>query len=567
MRRTLRFLLVVAFGVIASGCPRTEAQSQTTVTATVVDGNGIPYGGGTVKATLSPPGANSPCVFTGVDCIPVLNPVGPSPLDFTGSFTLNLYPNSSILCAGQACTTQWTFQVCISPGVVPPFGTGPQCFSVAQTISGSSQNISSALNAVAPLLTHGGGGGGMTWPGAAGIPNYSGSLSWATSYSATNPIPASFITNPLNQNTTGNAATATLATAAVNLQSYPTLCPGSQFSQGLSSGSNNCATPSGGGGTPGGSNLSIQTNNSGAFGGLSSPAGPGFFSVEYDPSTATPVAATADQIGLVPRSLNGTQNTDTVAFSDVFGLIVHDSAATGAINETLPTPTTLSNSGFAYTYCNNSPQTDTITPTTWTISVNGAAAAAAVSVATGTCLHIFVDPFNASVWDGFTSNTGPTMLSNTTPVSTTGVTTIQTMQGLTIPANALNTVGATINFTVAGFGSTGTSPGTLDIELQSDSTVLTVVSGTLPSFNASVTGVPLSIIGSCTTVATGSSGTIFCWISAPHGGLTSNNTMAGATAPIGVNLTVSHVLHWTAKFSAVSSNSVTSEVMAGQIYP
>ena len=45
----------------------------------------------------------------------------------------------------------------------------------------------------------------------------------------------------LNQSTTGNAATAT------NLASYPTLCSGGQFSQGLSSGSNNCATPSGSG--------------------------------------------------------------------------------------------------------------------------------------------------------------------------------------------------------------------------------------------------------------------------------------------------------------------------------
>jgi hypothetical protein len=48
----------------------------------------------------------------------------------------------------------------------------------------------------------------------------------------------------LNQNTTGNAATAT------NLASYPTLCTGSQFSQGLSAGSNNCSTPSGGSFTP-----------------------------------------------------------------------------------------------------------------------------------------------------------------------------------------------------------------------------------------------------------------------------------------------------------------------------
>jgi hypothetical protein len=42
-------------------------------------------------------------------------------------------------------------------------------------------------------------------------------------------------------NTSGNAATAT------DLATYPALCTGGQFSQGLSSGSNNCATPSGGG--------------------------------------------------------------------------------------------------------------------------------------------------------------------------------------------------------------------------------------------------------------------------------------------------------------------------------
>jgi hypothetical protein len=47
-------------------------------------------------------------------------------------------------------------------------------------------------------------GGSMTWPGAAGIANYSGSSSWGTSYSATNLIPANFIST-LNQNTTGTA--------------------------------------------------------------------------------------------------------------------------------------------------------------------------------------------------------------------------------------------------------------------------------------------------------------------------------------------------------------------------
>ena len=38
------------------------------------------------------------------------------------------------------------------------------------------------------------GGGGSTWPsGGAGIPNYTGSSAWGTSYSATNQIPANFV--------------------------------------------------------------------------------------------------------------------------------------------------------------------------------------------------------------------------------------------------------------------------------------------------------------------------------------------------------------------------------------
>ena len=52
------------------------------------------------------------------------------------------------------------------------------------------------------------GGGGMTWPAAAGIANYAGGNAWGTSYSSTNTIPANFIST-LNQSTTGNAATAT----------------------------------------------------------------------------------------------------------------------------------------------------------------------------------------------------------------------------------------------------------------------------------------------------------------------------------------------------------------------
>jgi hypothetical protein len=47
-------------------------------------------------------------------------------------------------------------------------------------------------------------GGSMTWPAAAGVANYAGSNAWGTSYSATNLIPANFIST-LNQNTSGTA--------------------------------------------------------------------------------------------------------------------------------------------------------------------------------------------------------------------------------------------------------------------------------------------------------------------------------------------------------------------------
>src|SRR5690348_5866635 len=149
MKRAI-FLLIILLGVSA----RAHAQSQTTVTATVVDPHGVPYGGATVQATLSPPGVQSPCVVTGSNCVPIQGTVGPVSLDLTGSFALNLYPNASITPA----LTQWTFTVCISPGVVPPLGTGSQCFSLAQTIAGTSQNLSVALSGAAPALANISGG-------------------------------------------------------------------------------------------------------------------------------------------------------------------------------------------------------------------------------------------------------------------------------------------------------------------------------------------------------------------------------------------------------------------------
>ena len=123
----------------------------------------------------------------------------------------------------------------------------------------------------------------------------------------------------LNQNTTGNAATAT------NLASYPTICSGGQFSQGLSSGSNNCATPSGGGGgTPGGTSGQVQYNNSGSFGG---------FTVSGDGTLNTSTGA------LAVTKINGTTPGNSCT----------NQAVTAISSSAVPTCTTLTSA-----YVNNS---------------------------------------------------------------------------------------------------------------------------------------------------------------------------------------------------------------------
>ncbi|HWE00675.1 MAG TPA: hypothetical protein VG345_16605 [Bryobacteraceae bacterium] len=48
---------------------------------------------------------------------------------------------------------QWAFTVAIAPGVIPPWGTGPQSFVSNITIAGASQSVSATLTAAAPALT------------------------------------------------------------------------------------------------------------------------------------------------------------------------------------------------------------------------------------------------------------------------------------------------------------------------------------------------------------------------------------------------------------------------------
>lgn len=122
----------------------------TSVTGTVTDPNGLPYAGGTVMPQLILLGGASPTV-NGFFYIP---PTSPSGLNSAGAFSVTLPANASISPAG----SQWKFTVCSGAGSIQPAGgKGSVCFSVTVTISGSSQDLSTTLQAAAPALAFAGG--------------------------------------------------------------------------------------------------------------------------------------------------------------------------------------------------------------------------------------------------------------------------------------------------------------------------------------------------------------------------------------------------------------------------
>jgi hypothetical protein len=119
----------------------------TTVTGTVIDPNGLAYAGGTISPTLTT--SASPTL----NGLPYTPPTQPTGLDINGKFTMRLADNTVLLPA----STKWNFVVCSGTGTVnPAIGKGPVCFTLASpiTISGSSQSISTQLQAAALALTN-----------------------------------------------------------------------------------------------------------------------------------------------------------------------------------------------------------------------------------------------------------------------------------------------------------------------------------------------------------------------------------------------------------------------------
>jgi hypothetical protein len=161
------FLLYAAFDIFIGGkcggfldLDLAAAAQFTTVTGTVSDPSGIPYANGTITATLIT-GASPTFTTGGAAYTPPTQPVG---LSGTGFFVMQLADNTALSPAG----TKWNFVVNCAAGCLPPAGgTGPVTFTLAApiTISGSTQDISSNLNAVALPL---GKGFSIALPGSAG---------------------------------------------------------------------------------------------------------------------------------------------------------------------------------------------------------------------------------------------------------------------------------------------------------------------------------------------------------------------------------------------------------------
>jgi hypothetical protein len=141
-------LAALMFVAIAPAA-RAQCSSYTQVTGTVTDPSDVPWAGATLSVDLST-SASATCTGPGGLQVPFSTHFQ-TQLDPTGSFAIQLPPNSIVTPSG----TQWTFSISIT--VPPPVGRGNQTFVYAGTITGASQDLSSALSALAPEILYGSG--------------------------------------------------------------------------------------------------------------------------------------------------------------------------------------------------------------------------------------------------------------------------------------------------------------------------------------------------------------------------------------------------------------------------
>lgn len=372
MKRALLKIAIAVFSLVAFPALAFAQCSYTQVTATITDPNGVPYAFANVSADLvpSPPGG---ALCTGNVAFP--GHQGPIQTSANGTFTMLVPANGSITPSG----TRWQFTIGQTPGVAFPFGTGPQSFAVAFTISGSTQNITSTLDANAPSLTipFGGTSGSISFTnvlsgtnanslvvGSGGTLTASGTGTIAATSVAAAGVPNN------SANTTGNAATATLASAANSLAASPSTCGAGLASTGIAANGNaqGCFNPAG---------LSnpmttladlIVGGGSGAATRLGAPTSPnGVPQVVVE----TPASGAATALAWATQGINNNAQSTTpypIAATDCTGRIPFTGTANIAV--TLPTATSLGVPKCVLKIGNFTTGANTlvtITPATWTI--------------------------------------------------------------------------------------------------------------------------------------------------------------------------------------------------------
>jgi hypothetical protein len=142
LKKILYVLIVLCFLSFPA-----HSQTITAVTGTIMDPQGLPYGDGTVTATLvgTSGGASPTVTATGA---PILAP-STAATDRTGLFNMGLIANASITPA----STTYTFRFCARPTPAPFASTTQSCFTITGvTITGSSQDLSATANASAVSL-------------------------------------------------------------------------------------------------------------------------------------------------------------------------------------------------------------------------------------------------------------------------------------------------------------------------------------------------------------------------------------------------------------------------------
>lgn len=216
----------------------------TTVTATVLDPVGKVYTNSQVNISFYDPGTSGILPLINGSTFQKSIPVFAT--DSFGSFTSQLTDNSLIASTSGATGTQWRFSICYSDRVT--------CFSTLLTISGSSMNITTQLQAAAALLPTVSSpcipSCVNTWDGRTGtvspaFGDYSFSLIAGSLLHSQLPTLLSADIPNNSANTSGSSASSSFSTTTGAFNSSPTVCTTPAVAYGINSAGNAlCYTPS-----------------------------------------------------------------------------------------------------------------------------------------------------------------------------------------------------------------------------------------------------------------------------------------------------------------------------------